>query len=427
MTVPTAEARVPLSPKAAERIYLLLNLTRWFPVGLIVGLFILIQTSRGLSVAEAMTAIAATGVACALFELPTSGFADALGRRPVYLAAAALNVLVAYLYAVADSFWAFAAASALMGVFRALDSGPLEAWFVDTVHETSPGADVDQPLARAGTTVGIAMAAGSAISGLLVWWHPIRSMPAIDLPVWVYFGLTIAHLLAVLFLLRETPRGHDATRLARALRSMRETPSVVASGLRLLRTNRVLRALVLVEIFWATGMLVFESFASVRLAELVGGETRAGALIGPVAAGGWAVFALGSALAGWASRRHGVARAAILGRALNGIGAVVMGLTAGPVALIAAYLFAYGAHGMNGAPHSALLHREAESSNRATVLSINSMVSFLAFSIASTVMGHIAGAWSIQAAMVIAGAFSILGVFCYLPALRHEQSGRLQP
>ena len=37
---------------------------------------------------------------------------------------------------VAHSFWAFAIGAALMGVFRALDSGPLEAWFVDTVHAT---------------------------------------------------------------------------------------------------------------------------------------------------------------------------------------------------------------------------------------------------------------------------------------------------
>ena len=42
----------------------------------------------------------------------------------------------------ADSFVTFALAAALQGVFRALDSGPMEAWYVDTVHVTEPGADV---------------------------------------------------------------------------------------------------------------------------------------------------------------------------------------------------------------------------------------------------------------------------------------------
>ena len=40
------------------------------------------------------------------------------------------------------------------------------------------------------------------------------------------------------------------------------------------------------------------------------------------------------------------------------------------VALVAAYLFTYSMHGMNGPPHAALLHRQATSANRATVLSI---------------------------------------------------------
>ena len=75
---------------------------------------------------------------------------------------------------------------------------------------------------------------------------------------------------------------------------------------------------------------------------------------------------------------------------LNALGAIVMGLVAGPAALIAAYLVTYGLHGSNGPVHSALLHREAESRNRATVLSMNSMVAFAAFSIAAPLLGVLA-------------------------------------
>ena len=61
-----------------------------------------------------------------------------------------------------------------MGVFRALDSGPLEAWFVDTVHATTPGADVDRSLAAEGTVLGASIAVGALISGGLVYWNPLR-------------------------------------------------------------------------------------------------------------------------------------------------------------------------------------------------------------------------------------------------------------
>jgi MFS family permease len=225
----------------------------------------------------------------------------------------------------------------------------------------------------------------------------------------------------VLLLMRE-PRTHvDTTGLRRAKDSVREAPVVVREGLGLLRHNPVLRGVVLVEVFWSVAMIVFETFQPIRLAELVGGEERAGAIMGPVAAGGWAVFALGSALAGLTSRRMGVTRTAILARVLNAVGAVVMGLVAGPAALIVAYLFTYSMHGAGGPAHDALLHREATARNRATVLSINSMVGFAVFSVTAPALGLLAEGTSSQVAMVTAGAFSVLGAFCYLPALRAER------
>lgn len=117
-----------------------------------------------------------------------------------------------------------------------------------------------------------------------------------------------------------------------------------------------------------------------------------------------------------------MAGTAIWARVLNGLGAVVMGLAAGPVALVAAYLFTYGVFGSGGPMHESLLHREASARNRATVLSINSMVAFAAFSLAGPLLGWLAEAGSTSLAMASAGAVSVLGAVCYLPALRSERS-----
>ncbi len=101
-----------------------------------------------------------------------------------------------------------------------------------------------------------------------------------------------------------------------------------------------------------------------------------------------------------------------------------MGLVAGPVALVAAYLVTYGLHGTAGPMHATLLHREARARNRATVLSMNSMVAFAAYSVAAPTLGVLADAVSTQAAMVLAGAVSIVGAVFYLPARRHERATR---
>jgi MFS family permease len=411
-----------LGRAAAYRVFLVLTVTRWFPVGFVVGIFILIQTGRGLSIAQALTAAAVSGFVCFALELPTSGFADAFGRRPVYLAAAVLNVAAGFAYLFAQSFWQFVGAAALMGAFRALDSGPLEAWFVDTVHQESPGADVDQELSRSGTALGAALAVGALLSGALIWWHPVKTLPAIDAAVAVFALLNVVHLVATMVLLRERPRpAAGPVGPSRAWASVREAPAVITGGLRLLTTNRVLLGIIVAEICWSIGMVAFESLLPLRLEELLGSAQAAGALVGPVAAVGWAVFALGTWLAGRASKRWGVARAAMLGRGLNALGVVIMGLSLTPVQLVATYLFTYAMHGLNGPPHSALLHREAEARNRSTILSINSMFAFLAFGIAGPLAGLLADRASIALTMLTVGLLSSLGVAAYRPARDAER------
>jgi MFS family permease len=59
------------------------------------------------------------------------------------------------------------------------------------------------------------------------------------------------------------------------------------------------------------------------------------------------------------------------------------------------------------------------------VLSMNSMMAFLAFSVAMPLLGILADRTSTQTAMVTGGALSVLGALCYLPALRHERRAHL--
>lgn len=411
-----------LGPQAARRVFLTLTATRWVSVGFVVGILVLWILERGLSLPQTMSAMAVIGLVVLVLELPTSGFADALGRRPVLIAAAVANVASMAAFLVADSFAGFVVVAVLMGIFRALDSGPLEAWYVDTVHLSSQGADVDQDLSRAATVVGLTMAGGAVLSGGLIAWHPIAAHSALWLPVVVGLALTVVHLVAVVALMKEPVTHVDATGWSRALTSAQEAPSVIRSGLVLLRDNRVLRGLVLLECFWATAMIGMENYTPVRMAEVLGSEAQAGVVMGPLAAGAWAVFALGARISGWVSARWGVARAAVVGRVAHSLLSVVLALAVGPVGLVVAHLLAYTGHGMQGPTYNALLHREASSANRATVLSMASMASFGAFSLAMPLTGLLAAATSTQVAMGLTAALGLGGVWCLLPALRAERA-----
>lgn len=409
-----------LSPGPARRIFLLLTATRWFPVGLVVGILILLPIERGLTAGEAVTVLGLIGLVVFVLELPTSGFADAFGRKPVLVVGGLFNIASGVVMLVADTFAQFVAAAALLGVYRALDSGPLEAWYVDTVHATDPAAEVDDAMAAHGVVTGVGMSLGALISGGLVWWHPWTAESALLLPFLLWAALGVVHLLAVVVLMHEPRELPDRRAITRALDSVVQAPAVVRDGLRLVRHGAALRGIVAATVAMALAMVVFEAFTPIRLAELLDSETQAGVWMGPVAAAGWAVFAAGSAGVGRLSQRYGAARTAIGAHALTALGATVMGLVAGPAALVAAYLVTYGLFGGNAPMHRVLIHREAQASNRATVLSIDSMAGFAAFGLASPLLGVLADRTSLSIAMVAAGSIAVLGMLAYRPALRAE-------
>lgn len=406
-----------LAPSTARRVYWLLTATRWLPVGLTIALFSLWPLEHGLTITQVLTLGSVQGVVILLLELPTSGFADAFGRRPVLIAAAVAGVGSMAIYLVADSFWVFAAAMAIQGVFRALDSGPLEAWFVDTVHAHRPGVDVDQELSRAGTVLGGSIALGALISGGLVLWDPLPGS-ALRLPFIICLVLTIAHLVAVVVLLREPPRAHRAS----ALDSVREAPRVIRSGWRLAVGNSVLLALLGAEAAISLAMIGFESLVPLRLADLLGSEEQAGALMSPFAAAGWAVYAAGAAIGGWLSARIGIGRAVMATHVAMAMGVVAIGLATGPAGVVLGYLAAYGIFGGSGPLHGSLVHREAEAANRTTVLSLGSMVSFAVFAAVAPLAGLLAEATSLSVSVVALGVTAGVGVLLYLPALRAERT-----
>ena len=69
-----------LSPTAARRVFLLLTFTRWFPLGLVVGVLTLWILDRGLTISEALLAFSLTD------HDSTEGFAEALRTSSLSLA-----------------------------------------------------------------------------------------------------------------------------------------------------------------------------------------------------------------------------------------------------------------------------------------------------------------------------------------------------
>lgn len=407
-----------MTPRQARFRYLLLLALRWFPVGLALPILLLLPLDRGLTVAEAGLAASFQGFVVLALELPTGGLSDSWGRRPLLAVSAAVSAVSLALLAVADSFVMFAAVAVLQGVFRALDSGPLDAWFVDATLADDPNAKIDRGLSAGTTVVGVAMGTGALTAGGIIAWVEVPGVPTLALPVWLGLFVQLIGLVVILLLVHEPP--HPAGR-RRFLASMKDVPRVIVEGAGLVRRSRVLLALVAVELFAGFGMVTFEVLVKVRLAEEVGGVEQAGAIAGPAGTVAWLAFAAGSALIPLLSARLGVAVTAAFLPVVQGVAVVGMGLLAGPVGVLAGYLAAYAIHGAANPMYSTLLHREVTSAHRSTVLSMASMVGQPGGSIGLIVLTALASGVSTSFAIVVGGIVLAMSAPLLLPAVRAER------
>ncbi|WP_255657598.1 MFS transporter [Actinoplanes sp. L3-i22] len=367
------------------------------PVGLTIPLTALLPLDRGLTIAQAGLVAAVQGLTVLVLELPTGGLADALGRRPVLLIAGAVNLVSLSVMIVAGSVPLFAAAWFLQGIYRALDSGPLDSWFVDESLAVERDADIETGLSHGVVALSLAIAVGALLSGGLIWLGPVGPLSALTVPLVVALGLSAVSTLAVALLMTEERPARGLTALVTSIRGV---PVAIGAALGLARRSRVVLALISVELLWSFGMVTFEKLMPIRLSEVLADKAGAAALMGPVSSVAWAVSAAGAALIPMLIRRIGAPWTGFTLRILQGLTIVAMGLLAGPAGVITGFLLTYTVHGASSPVHNALLHRQAEGEYRTSLLSLNSMVGQPGFAVGAILLTSLAQSVSVSAAIV---------------------------
>ena len=406
----------PTTVRSATRRLVGLTALRWLPVGLTTPITVLLAQARGLSLAEIGLLFTVHGVVVTVLELPTGGLADVLGRRPVVVAGAALHLGSCVVFATATSFPGFLAAILLMGVGRALDSGPVEAWYVDTVHRLDPAADVAPGLSRHSAADGASLAVGAIIGGFLPALLGGAGASALALPYLGAAALDVVFVVAVIRLLTEDrpPREGSAGRaLAEGMRAM---PATVTAAVRLSVTDGPMRLVLVLTAVGGVGLVACELLGPVRFAELAGGRDGGAAVYGTVLAISFGVAALG-AMAVPTLRRLLGGSTRVTCAVLLAAGAAGTAVLAGPDLLLVAgagFAVHYLAHGSSWPLLSAVLHTRVTAAHRATAVSAMSLAMALGGILGNLAVPPLAAAlgtgagFLATAGVVLAGAVSCL-------------------
>ena len=160
-----------MDPKRIIRGYLTVNGLFTLSASLIWGINTLFLLDAGLSIFEVFVANAAFTAAMALFEVPTGVVADTRGRRASFLLSEAILAVGTLAYvgvaAVHGGLLLFCVAGVILGLGYTFYSGAVEAWLVDALKATGYQQELDGVFARASIVSSIAMLTGTVVGGVL--------------------------------------------------------------------------------------------------------------------------------------------------------------------------------------------------------------------------------------------------------------------
>lgn len=376
-----------MRPSPAVRL-ILLSALRWFGVGLVIPVLVLLLTARGLPVERVGQVMAVYGAATLLSELPTGGLADSWGRRPVVLLSALVHAVGLLLLAFVSGIAWIVVAAVLLGVARALASGPVESWFVDATRDA--GHELQRGLGHGQVAESLGLGAGSVVGGLLP--RAADDLPQagsgllnLSVPFVAAAAVSVIFAVAAAALLR--PTGVVASRSAGGAVVMAVKDTV---------RRAPVRRLIVVALFLGVVLSGVELLAPKSIAEAAGDPTRGAALYGVLAAMGFGFAALGASLSARSARRGTAAGAfAVAALAALGIAVPVVGVSS------VSYGLLYLAVGLQGPVMAGLLHRRVRPQVRSTMLSVESLALQLGGVCAGLVVGAAAGRAGLAAGFVV--------------------------
>ncbi|ROS79115.1 MFS transporter [Cellulomonas sp. PhB143] len=393
----------------ARRRFVVLTALRWFPTGVVVPVMVLLMRERGLDLATVGLLGALYSIVTVALELPTGGLADVVGRRPVLAASSAMTLVALLLLASGTTALALGVAYAVFGAARALDSGPLQAWYVDAVHAVDPHADLKPGLSRASAAEALGLGVGALAGGGIVAVSPLpthgAALIALSTPFLLAAVFGVVHLVVLLLWVTDPPRERRPS-----LRDVvADVPRTVAHGAAIAVRRPVLRRIVAFTVAFGVALASVELLAPNSFAAMLGGESAAAAPYAVLVTLGFFGSAAGAALAPGVARlargsSRGILLTAVLSAgALAAVGVPVLGVAA--AAFVAFYLFL----GMGGPLLDELTHEAVASRERATILSVNSMALQLGGVGASLGIGALAGSTSVAVGLAAAAAVLVLG------------------
>jgi MFS family permease len=389
-----------------RRVYLILLLLHTLAASLIWGINTLFLLDAGLSNTEAFAANAFFTAGQVLFEVPTGVVADTRGRRVSYLLGtltlAAATVLYLLMWKISAPLWAWAIASALLGLGFTFFSGAVQAWLVDALTASGyfrEGGNLEAVLAKGEIVEGAAMLCGSVAGGI------IAQATSLGVPYMIRAIVLVVSFVCAWLLMHDT--GFTPISGKRPIEEVRMVlRSSIAHGfgnppVRWIMLEGVFTGGVMAYAFYAMQPYLLELYGDPHAYSIAG--LTAAIVAGAQIAGGLLVPYIGRLF----TRRTSVllSGTALSTLVLAGIGSIPRFWVA--VALIAWWGLMYSAI---TPVRQAYLNSLISARERATVLSFDSLLASSGAVVVQPALGKAADVWSYPASYICGAAIQAVAL-----------------
>jgi MFS family permease len=342
-----------------------------------------------------------------LTEVPTGVIADRIGHKRAVQLALGFQLLGEVIYLFTRGYPGFVLAAIIGGLGFAFGSGCVEALVTQELQVSGSEGEMSKAMGGLEAAQRLANLLAFAITGLIIHTLTltqfIRAVALTAGMVGVGFALTFT---------LDVP-ADDRADAASDGDDKVSGLSLLRQGLQLLRENRAFRILALVSLLTIPfrdylGSLYQPYFVRAGVAPVWFGLVLS-------AASGLSV--LGARYAYWLEARMGKRLGLLLAVGLPGLLTLAMAGISHAAGSVALFCLVYGATSLRSPLISARLNAHISSANRATVLSLVSMLSGLYVAGMGLVIGRVADA-SIPLALVVMGGLVLIGTLVTAIAVR---------
>jgi MFS family permease len=393
------------TPRRIQTTYLVLLLGNTLAASLIWGINTIFLLDAGLSNLEAFSANAFFTAGMVIFEVPTGIVADTAGRRRSFLVGTVTlsvsTLLYVLLWQIEAPFFLWAIVSVLIGLGFTFFSGATEAWLVDALTATGYTGELETVFGRGQIVAGVAMLVGSVAGGF------IAQRTSLGVP-FVLRGLILVVMFGVAFKLMHdigfTPRKGASLRA-----EIRELASAtIEHGWRVPAVKWLM-----LEAVFVGGVGIYAFYAlQPYLLELYG-DPEAYQVAGLVAAIVAGAQILGGLAAPRIRKLFHRRTSALIVTAVTGVATLsligVVGNFYGVLGLIVVWALLSAA---SRPIRQTYLNGLITSSERASILSFDSMMASLGGVGIQPALGRAADVWGYASSYVVGAAISALAIPC---------------